>query len=53
MEKKTLAAVDSEYFALIMSAHEAAFDKIASPEYVPVLPPQTIKHRAASFRRGA
>lgn len=39
MEKKTLAAVDSEYFALIMSAHEAAFDKIASPEYVPVLPP--------------
>lgn len=24
MEKKTLAAVDSEYFALIMSAHEAA-----------------------------
>lgn len=40
MEKKTLAAVDSEYFALIMSAHEAAFDKIASPEYVPVLPPR-------------
>ncbi len=40
MEKKTLAAVDNEYFALIMSAQEAAFDKIGSEDHVPVLPPR-------------
>lgn len=39
MEEKTLAAVDNEYFALIMAMHEAAFDKIANPAYVRVLPP--------------
>lgn len=43
MEKKTLAAVDSEYFALIMSAHEAAYDKIGGEDYVPVLPPPAEK----------
>lgn len=54
MEKKTLAAVDSEYFALIMSAHEAAYDKIGGEDYVPVLPPPPLrKHREALFKRGA
>lgn len=52
MEKKTLAAVDNEFFALIMAAHDAAFDKITSPDYIPVLPPPLIKRPAALFRRG-
>ena len=39
MEKKTLATVDNEFFALIMAAHEKAFEQITSPDYVPVLPP--------------
>lgn len=39
MEEKTLATVDKEYFALVMSAHEAAFDKINSEDFVRVLPP--------------
>lgn len=53
MEKETLAAVDNDFFTLIMTAHDAALDKFADPNYIFVLPPLTIKHPAASFMRGA
>lgn len=39
MDEKTVAEVDSEYFALIMAAHDAAYDKIGSPDFVRMLPP--------------
>lgn len=52
MKKKTLADVNNEHFALIMSAHDTACDRIASPDYVPVLPPQKIKRLASSFMHG-
>lgn len=39
MKNKTLAEVDAEYFALIMSCHEAALDEVSNPDFVRVCPP--------------
>lgn len=39
MEKETLATVDNDFFTLIMTAHDAALDKFANPNYIFVLPP--------------
>lgn len=53
MKNKTLAEVDAEYFALIMSCHEAVINEMDNPEFVRVCPPQRIKRREVSFTHGA
>lgn len=54
MDKKTVAEVNSEYFALIMAAHDAAYDKIESPDFVRMLPPPPIRKRPRTLSmRGA
>lgn len=38
-KEKTLADVDPEAFCLIMALNEKAYDRLAEPDFVRVLPP--------------
>lgn len=43
-KEKTLVDVDPEAFCLIMALNEKAYDRLAEPDFVRVLPPQKKKH---------
>lgn len=46
-KEKTLVDVDPEAFCLIMALNEKAYDRLAEPDFVRVLPPQKKKHLGA------
>lgn len=37
--KKTLVDTDPEYFQMIMSLNEAAYERVGAPDFIQVLPP--------------
>lgn len=51
--KKTLVDTDPEYFQMIMSLNEAAYERVGAPDFIQVLPPRRIRCRATSSMPGA